>query len=182
MKYWFLNISVAKVLKYLPYLIVFGFLLAWALPFNWWAPPMVILLLTLILFIISIGSVTIKKEGTKEFIKVSTLFVDEFFQGPFIIESWWNYDFQPQNLNLAYNESVVENTSGEIRVFARLVDGNNKSILFKEAIIFGTRFPNDVKYNTNKEVQVIDVLFIQRADKLIQFLIENLTDAKMTKE
>lgn len=179
MKYWFLNISVAKVIKYLPYVVIFGFLLSWFLPFNWWAPATVVLLLTLILFIISIGSITILPEEKKEVIKITTMFGQEFLQGPFTIETWWNYDFQHQNLNLAYNESVVENTSGEIRVFTRLVDANNKSILFKEVIIFGTRFPNDIKYDTNKEVEVIDVFFIQRADKLSKFLIENLTNPRL---
>jgi hypothetical protein len=179
MKFRFLNVSVAKVIKYLPYGLMLGLLMAWVLAFYWWAPLVVILFLTMVLFIISMGSITIFKDSDKEFIKVTTMFSNETFQGPFSIENWWNYDFKQANLNLAYNESVVENTSGEIRVFTRISDKYNKSILFKEAIIFGTRFPNDVKYDTEKEVKVLDVLFIQRSDKLTQFLSENLTYLKI---
>jgi hypothetical protein len=176
MKYWFLNICVGKLIKFLPYVFLFGLLIGWWLEFTWWMPPIVLLILTAVLLLINLGYVEISKESNQYKLKIFSFFFQQELFGPFTVERWWNYSSMGGNLNLNYDKSVIETESSDINVFVRLTDAHKRSILFRETIVFGTRFPNESTFIKEKSVYVLDMLMMCRTDKFFEFLTKNVPD------
>ena len=130
------------------------------------------------MLLLDTGSISVDSNSKKIIIK--KLFSEISINNIDPYEYWWNYDFNTGSIE-GDNEYNKTGGSRSNKIIVNLVLKNqNKRITLIETISLDTRHPNDAIYLEEFNNKSTHTIYIQRIDRLMQFLEHHYFDGQFT--
>ncbi|MEE9439764.1 MAG: hypothetical protein V3V14_12235 [Saprospiraceae bacterium] len=174
-KYYYLNLFIGTKALFLPFVTIITSLIAILLGVDWWMPVTGIVIFSIIILSMRIGTIEVKNINGCNNIYVKDLQNSIILEGPFECNRWWSYNFGGEMVDSQENETTKTSKANTLNVFLLISDKNKNEILFKEKIVLDARFPNEVNYSQIMEASSSCMsIVVQRTDKLYDFLLVKL--------
>ena len=148
--------------------VIYGiFVLMWDMP-HFSLFSIFILIVNMLFFLLSIGSISRKLDNDKVYFVVSTIWKKTKLVGNIKYESLWNYGFADGFLSGSQIEldGHIKPQANDVISYLLISNSRGQQLILREKIFLDSRFPNECTYRPDFKTDGIDVYDVQRTDKI----------------